>query len=207
MAASARAWWTCGVLAVVGCGGGNEAPKSTTSDDCAVFTAAAASPYVLPWTVGQAFTASPHAVRDTSVQRFAIDVVMPIGTDVLAMRAGEVVRVEQSFFDGDTTPGHENHVFIRHADGSEARYFHVTHDGALVNPGDAVVQGQRIALSGHTGHSSEPHLHFDVTRTCCTTPPDYNHVPEGETLPLSFHNASPDSSCGLKDGVRYTAQP
>jgi hypothetical protein len=38
---------------------------------------------------------------------------MPIGTDVLAIHAGTVVRVEEQFFDGDNVPGHENYVFVR----------------------------------------------------------------------------------------------
>jgi murein DD-endopeptidase MepM/ murein hydrolase activator NlpD len=132
---------------------------------------------------------------------------MPIGTDVLAMRAGVVVRTQESYFDGDTTPGHENYVFVQHDDGTVARYVHFTNGGALVEVDDAVTQGQRIGLSGHTGNSSGPHLHFDITRSCCAGPPDNNALPAGETLPLTFSNASPDSSCGLQDGVNYRAQP
>jgi murein DD-endopeptidase MepM/ murein hydrolase activator NlpD len=126
---------------------------------------------------------------------------------VLAMRAGTVVRVDESYFDGDNEPGHENRVMVEHADGTVARYVHLTHLGALVEVGDAVSQGQRIGLSGNTGNSSEPHLHFDVTRACCAAPPNYNEMPSGVTLPLTFRNASPDSSCGLFFSVRYTAVP
>jgi len=146
-------------------------------------------------------------VRDISVQRYAIDVPMPIGTDVLAMRAGTVVRVEESYFDGDNVFGHENHVYVQHEDGTVARYVHLTNLGALVQIGDLVKEGQPIGLSGHTGNSSEPHLHMDVTRSCCTSAPNYNQLPAGETLPLTFRNASPDSSCGLLFGVRYAAEP
>ena len=172
-----------------------------------MFLPAAGSPYRLPWHVGQSYQANPHLVRDSSAQRYAMDAPMPIGTDVLAMRAGTVVTIEESYFDGDNDFGHENHVFVLHEDGTVARYFHLTNLGALVQSGDAVSQGQRIGLSGHTGNSSGPHLHFDVTRSCCTVPPNYNELPAGETLPLTFSNAAPDSSCGLRFGVRYTAQP
>ena len=54
-------------------------------------------------------------MRDTAPQRYAIDVPMPIGTDVLTIRAGRVVSVEESCFDGDKVFGHENHVFAQHA--------------------------------------------------------------------------------------------
>jgi murein DD-endopeptidase MepM/ murein hydrolase activator NlpD len=205
---SARYGWSLAVVLILaGCGGGDGDSDEQVPQDCTGFSPAAGSPYRLPWHVGQTYQANPHLARETSVQRFAIDVAMPIGTDVLALRAGTVVRVEESYFDGDNLFGHENHVFVQHEDGTVARYFHLTNSGALVQIGDKVAQGQRIGLSGHTGSSSQPHLHFDVTRSCCTLPPNYNELPAGETLPLTFRNASPDSSCGLLFGVRYTAQP
>lgn len=190
------------------CGGeGSDGVSGPVSAECSMFTPAAESPYVLPWHVGQVFTANPHLARETSVQRYAIDAAMPIGTDVLTMRAGTVVRVEESYYDGDNVFGHENHVFIEHDDGTVARYFHLTNLGALVEVGEAVAQGQRVGLSGHTGNSSGPHLHFDVTRTCCSEPPNFNALPAGETLPLTFRNAAPDSGCGLLPGIRYMALP
>lgn len=82
------------------CGGG-ESDAGATPTGCSEFTPANVSPYMLPWHIGQSFTAYPHLARESSVQRYAIDAPMPIGTDVLAMRAGSVVRVEESFFDGD----------------------------------------------------------------------------------------------------------
>jgi hypothetical protein len=81
---------------------------------------------------------------------------MPVGTDILAMRAGLVVRVEESYYDGDHVPGHENHVNVQHEDGTVARYAHLTNLGALVQVGDLVQQGQPIGLSGDTGNSRAP---------------------------------------------------
>ena len=212
MAARFHGWAALLVLALAGCGGddsggGDTDPGTGIIPDCTLFTPAASSLYVLPWHVGQTYRVNPHYVRETSVQRYAYDVGMPIGTDILSMRAGEVVRIQESFFDGDNVPGHENHVFVQHEDGTVARYAHLTNGGALVQVGDHVQQGQPIGLSGHTGNSSGPHLHVDLTRGCCVEPPNYNQLPQGETLPLSFRNASPDSSCGLRNRVSYTALP
>ena len=47
-------------------------------------------------------------------------------------------------------------------DGSRAGYWHLQKDGALVNVGDTVKEGQVIALSGKTGYAFQPHLHFMV---------------------------------------------
>jgi hypothetical protein len=195
-----------GALSLAGCHSDGD-DKASPSQDCAVFTKAADSPYTLPWQIGQSYVAEPHLTFDPSVQRYAIDARMPIGTDVLAMRAGNVVRMQVSFYDGDLTPDNENFVAVEHDDGTTARYVHLTHDGALVQLGEHVQRGQRIALSGHTGNSAAPHLHFDVTRGCCAVPPDGNERPQGETLPLTFSNASPVADCGLQDGMSYVALP
>jgi murein DD-endopeptidase MepM/ murein hydrolase activator NlpD len=199
-------------LAMASCrGDGNE---DAIAYDCSVFPAAATSPYILPWNVGTTHLANPHAARETSPQKYALDLLMPIGTDVLAIRDGTVVRVVENFTDDDHTRGHENYVYVQHADDTVARYIHLTNNGALVAVGDAVVQGQVIGRSGDTGNSTDPHLHLDVTESCCAVPPDYNQLPEGQTRPLNFRNAAgataaitPDMSCGLRRGERYTALP
>ena len=51
---------------------------------------------------------------------------------------------------------------ILHEDGSMALYAHLKPEGVEVRVGQQVRQGQRIALSGNTGYSTAPHLHFAV---------------------------------------------
>ena len=55
-----------------------------------------------------------------------------------------------------------NHVMIQHADGEYGLYAHLVKGGVSVRPGEVVKQGQMIGRCGHTGHSSEPHLHFHL---------------------------------------------
>ncbi|HET8669260.1 MAG TPA: M23 family metallopeptidase [Candidatus Saccharimonadales bacterium] len=97
---------------------------------------------------------------------FAYDFQMPIGSSVIAARSGEVVHVVESYDNGTRKPGQENVVVIKHSDSTFARYYHLTKEGALVSVGEKVEQGQRIALSGDSGASAGPHLHFDVTKGC-----------------------------------------
>lgn len=180
--------------------------------DCSVFPPAESSPYILPWMVGQGYKANPHAARETSVQRYAIDVAMPLGTIVIAIQAGDVVRIQEAYVDGDNTPGHENYVLVEHDDGTVARYIHLTNQGAVPQLNDRVERGDVIGYSGHTGNSTEPHLHIDVTKSCCAAP-NYNEMPAGETIPLTFKNAIAkadresvrNQSCGLEKNVWYTA--
>ena len=98
--------------------------------------------------------------------RYAIDFAVPEGTPVLAAREGVVLQVESDFaragLDRERYGGRANYVRILHPDGSMALYAHLKPEGVLVRPGQRVRQGQRIALSGNTGFSTAPHLHFVV---------------------------------------------
>jgi murein DD-endopeptidase MepM/ murein hydrolase activator NlpD len=55
-----------------------------------------------------------------------------------------------------------NAVRIRHPGGFASWYFHIQTNGVLVKVGDTVQRGQPIAISGNTGRTSGPHLHFQV---------------------------------------------
>lgn len=181
------------------CGSSDPRPS-----DCAVFAAQKTSPYVLPFKVGRWF----RVVKTTShggTQYYSVDFVMPTGTPVVASRNGQVVNAQMQYADDDTTPDHFNLIWIQHTDGTVARYFHLSHESGLVKMGEFVSQGQVIALSDNTGHSTGPHLHFDVVQ-CLTglTPADVNTLPCAQSLPLSFKNTI-RHTCGLVSGMSYPA--
>ena len=81
-----------------------------------------------------------------------IDLAGPYGSPVRAVTAGVVI-------DAGEEGGYGNIVKIRHADGVETYYAHLS--SILVAAGP-VAAGQVIALEGNTGHSTGPHLHFEV---------------------------------------------
>ncbi len=174
----------------------------------AAFVASAKAAYILPYLPGAARlvwrTTSHFNPGNKGVGLYAIDFEMPIGTPLVAARAGTVVAVRDHFADGNDKDLEENYVMVRHADSTVARYIHLTRGGALVRVGDVVPQGQRIALSGNTGQTGGPHLHFDVQRCGPNLPPGYNTLPCGMTVPLTFRNAGPNV-CGLIPGRRYSA--
>jgi len=103
--------------------------------------------------------------RFSHKERAALDFKMKKGTKILAAREGIVVRVKE---DGDKGGWNKkyrpygNLIVIQHADGSRAGYWHLQQNGALVNVGDTVHGGQVIGLSGKTGYTALPHLHFLV---------------------------------------------
>jgi murein DD-endopeptidase MepM/ murein hydrolase activator NlpD len=95
----------------------------------------------------------------------AIDFTMEVGTPICAARDGIVLEVkEDSDKRGKTYKfqEHGNYIVIYHNDGTMANYFHLQKNGSKVKVGDTVKAGQVIALSGNTGWSSGPHLHFQV---------------------------------------------
>ena len=55
-----------------------------------------------------------------------------------------------------------NFVVVRHAGGEYSHYAHLAEGSVRVKPGDEVVRGQALGKLGHTGNSTEPHLHFTV---------------------------------------------
>jgi murein DD-endopeptidase MepM/ murein hydrolase activator NlpD len=113
----------------------------------------------------------------------------------VAARSGEVLLVEQRFVDGTRISGQENYINIRHSDGTIAAYVHLTTNGALVAVGDQVTQGQIVGMSGDTGNSSEPHLHFHV-QSCAGC----------ATQAITFRNTRSHPR-GLRTGETYTADP
>jgi murein DD-endopeptidase MepM/ murein hydrolase activator NlpD len=169
---------------------------------CSGYGRQSESPYVLPYPPGLAYrvlqgNCGPYTHWPGDVFKYGYDFHMAIATPVHAARPGIVLAIEERYPDGNGTPGRENFVFVRHADGTIARYFHLTEQGALVGAGDSVEAGALIGLSGNTGRTNGvPHLHFDVAEcppTSC------------RTLPLLFRNTAPHPR-GLLEGESYAAQ-
>lgn len=129
--------------------------------------------YRLPFTEGAGYRLSQghrgaFSHQAGTINEYALDFTMPEGTPVLAARDGVVVSVRQDSDHGGADEKFKqcaNYVAIRHADGTCAEYFHLQKGGARVRLGDTVRAGQVIALSGNTGFSTTPHLHFVVFRT------------------------------------------
>ncbi len=83
-----------------------------------------------------------------------IDIAVPDGTAITAAAAG-VVR-----YAGNAVRGYGNFILLEHAGGWVTVYAH--NRALLVPEGQSVARGEVIALSGHTGNATAPHLHFEV---------------------------------------------
>ncbi|MER7176411.1 M23 family metallopeptidase [Streptomyces mesophilus] len=89
------------------------------------------------------------------------DFAVPIGTPVESVHAGTVVKAGPNGA-GDG-PAYGNAVVIKHDNGKYSQYAHLSK--VQVRVGQHVNTGQQIALSGNTGNSSGPHLHFEIRTT------------------------------------------
>ena len=106
--------------------------------------------YVRPINGGR--QTSPFGKRWGKLHK-GVDWAIPTGTRIFASCAGTVVRSEYHYSYG-------YYVLLSHADGRMTRYAHCSK--LLVSVGQSVKQGETIALSGNTGNSTGPHLHFEM---------------------------------------------
>jgi murein DD-endopeptidase MepM/ murein hydrolase activator NlpD len=122
--------------------------------------------FPLPWRGGP-FSVSQGAnggySHFTPKSRYAIDIAMPVGTPIIASRAGVVVKTENRQSGRGRDPS-GNFVRVLHADGTMAVYLHLSQGSVRVKEGQRVAQGTLLGLSGNTGNSTGPHLHFVVQR-------------------------------------------
>jgi murein DD-endopeptidase MepM/ murein hydrolase activator NlpD len=129
-------------------------------------------PYVygLPYPHGLTFAVLQGfhgAFSHRGSNEYAVDFNCPVATPVVAARPGVVVAINASAQGSGTTPEflddkRANFVIVRHDDGTLGEYMHLSPSGVEVHPGQRVKRGQELALSGNTGFSSTPHLHFQV---------------------------------------------
>ncbi|MFC8491079.1 M23 family metallopeptidase [Streptomyces sp. NPDC057235] len=89
------------------------------------------------------------------------DFAVPVGTPVKAAAAGTVVKAGP--YGGGDGPAYGNAIVVKHANGKYSQYAHLSK--IQVKIGQKVGAGQKIALSGNTGNSSGPHLHFEIRTT------------------------------------------
>jgi len=121
-------------------------------------------PYSLPYKQGEEYMIGQGYNGKISHQgEFALDFIMPIGTEITAVRDAIVVDVQDSNTENcmkKDCAEFNNYIVVYHEDGTLAEYTHIDTNGSFVKKGDIIKRGDKIALSGNIGWSSGPHLHF-----------------------------------------------
>jgi murein DD-endopeptidase MepM/ murein hydrolase activator NlpD len=92
-----------------------------------------------------------------------MDFKLPVGQPVVTPRAGTVTKVDWNFkYNG-------NCAEVRWADGTIARFLHLSQTTAKA--GQQLAAGAQVGLSGNTGRSTAPHLHYELERSGRTVDP------------------------------------
>ena len=100
-----------------------------------------------------------------------IDLAAPTGTAVVAPASGTVLLARMGY-----NGGYGNMILINHPNGTQTLYGHL--HKIEVHTGDTVNQGDEIGEVGSTGHSTGPHLHFEV----------HGAMNPGGTMPMTWAN-------------------
>ncbi|MCH8549945.1 MAG: M23 family peptidase [Balneolaceae bacterium] len=126
---------------------------------------------------------SSHSGRGTKLRDYYC-----YGEEILASAPGTIMEIENRISDApfvgfgfsDFTARHfaGNYVVIKHAENEFGIYAHLINGSVCVRPGEQVAQGQVIGKCGHSGNSTEPHLHFHLQDS-----PDFL---SGMGLPIRF---------------------
>lgn len=158
--------------------------------------------YSLPFAPGESYPVSQghHGkYSHTGGDSFAIDFKMPEGTQVHAARDGVVVGAKDDSSVGGPNKKYEwqaNYILIRHSDGTLGHYVHLQKGGNRVKIGDTIKAGDWIGLSGNTGHTTGPHLHFAVFKAA--------DGKQRQTIPVRF-NLGDQLAQTLQEGTTYRA--
>lgn len=110
----------------------------------------------------QSFNGSFSHQEDYS--KYSVDFGTQVGDTIYAAREGIVVKTIDHFTEhgGIEMIDAANLIIVMHNDGTFAHYLHLDYQGVLVKPGDRIYKTQAIGISGWTGFSTLPHLHFSV---------------------------------------------
>jgi len=122
--------------------------------------------YWLPYKKGKSYLLVQASNSKMShKEELSLDFKMKKGSKICAARSGWVIEArgdsdkgglkEENFADG-------NYIIILHSDSSVSKYWHLQKDGVYVKVGAYVKQGDLIGVSGNTGYTAFPHLHFQV---------------------------------------------
>ncbi len=159
--------------------------------------------YLLPYAADTFYPVSQGyngLYSHTDGDRYSIDWRMPLGTPVHCARDGEVVGLKDDSEIGGPDKKFEwdaNYILVRHEDGTLGHYVHLMKGGTRVKIGQRVKAGDWIALSGNTGHTTGPHLHFAVFKA--------HDGKSRETIPVRYRTFQSLLAIQLKEGNVYRA--
>ena len=119
-----------------------------------------------------------HPILGTNRPHLGVDYGAPTGTQVIAVANGRVVSAT-------TSGGSGNMVRLRHTNGYETYYLHLSRFAKGMHPGSRVVQGQTVGYVGSTGLATGPHLDYRIRKNGAFVNPliEHRNFPPGDPIP------------------------
>lgn len=131
-----------------------------------------------PYRVSSPFSRNRiHPVTGRKAPHNGVDLATPRGTPILSTGDGIVQRIGNHPYAG-------KYIDIDHGNAYKTRYLHL--DRILVRKGQKVQRGHKIALSGNTGRSTGPHLHFELHINGTPTDPLKAEIPTAADVPTAL---------------------
>ncbi len=125
--------------------------------------------------VSSGYGVRTHPISGYRKMHQGIDFAAATGTPIVAPADGVVVEARR-------WGGYGNWLRVRHSNGLETGYAHLSRFAAGMRPGQRVSQGQVIAYVGSTGASTGPHLHYEIWRNGQRINPSGIRTTEGTVL-------------------------
>lgn len=125
--------------------------------------------------ISSSFGNRRHPILGYTRLHSGTDFAAPTGTPIYAAGNGTIEMAQRN-------GGYGKYVRIRHANGYQTAYAHMSRYGRGIRKGVRVRQGQIIGYVGSTGRSTGPHLHYEVIRNGNKVNPQRIRVPTGRTL-------------------------
>ena len=141
-----------------------------------------------------------HPIFKSRRMHTGIDLAAPTGTPIYASGDGLVERA-------GWVSGYGKKVEIRHVNGFETGYGHMSKIASEMTPGTRVRQGQIIGYVGSTGNSTGPHLHFEIKVNGCVVDPLSVKLPRDKSLPAQYEQPFQQTIAQIRDLMQRDAAP
>ena len=103
--------------------------------------------------------------------------------------------------------GYGNYIEIKHVNGFETGYGHMSRFADGIKPGVQVRQGQLIGYVGSTGNSTGPHLHFEIKVNGRFVDPLSVKLPRDKSLPAQYDGAFKQTIAQIRDLMERDPAP
>lgn len=141
-----------------------------------------------------------HPIFKTRKLHTGVDLAAKTGTPIYAAGDGVIEKAGWS-------SGYGKYILLKHVNGFETAYAHMSRIADESKPGARVRQGQIIGYVGSTGYSTGPHLHFEIKINGNFVDPLSVKLPRDKSLPNQYEQRFAQTVTQIRDLMKRDAAP